>query len=104
MAALEALGLRDIPVYRMNIPDGAVANSGLAERLAPILRNATWVLAPFARDGHPDHDAAGAAAEAVHARVVSYPVWTWHWARPLDPSLPWPRFRRVSLDGAVRTL
>lgn len=90
--------LRVTQIHRLGIPDGAVAGSDLAARLRALVDGAAFVLAPFARDGHPDHEATGAAAEAVHPRVLSYPVWMWHWARPLDPSLPWARFRRVSLD------
>ena len=29
-------------------------------------------------------------------------MWTWHWAVPDDPRVPWSRARRVPLDAATR--
>jgi LmbE family N-acetylglucosaminyl deacetylase len=58
-------------------------------------------LAPWENDGHADHEAAGRAARAACARVLSYPVWMWHWAVPADPRVPWRRARQVPLAGGV---
>nr|WP_314034864.1 PIG-L family deacetylase [Dietzia sp. CH92] len=59
------------------------------------------VLCTWRGDGHPDHEAAGraaaAACAATGARFAEYPVWTWHWAEPGDPRVPWHRRRRVVL-------
>jgi hypothetical protein len=30
-----------------------------------------------------------------------FPIWTWHWARPGDPRLPWDRAVQVPLPPAV---
>lgn len=106
-AALACLGL-DARITHHELPDGAVAarEPALAERLTEALRGATWCLAPWALDGHPDHEAAGRAARAAGARagvpVAEYPVWAWHWAEPGDDRLPWSRARRVLLPPAVR--
>ncbi|HEY0193767.1 MAG TPA: PIG-L family deacetylase [Kofleriaceae bacterium] len=101
-AALVALGV-DAEVIRLGIPDGGVANDALAARLAPVIDRATLCLAPWERDGHPDHDATGRAAIAACAsagvRLLRYPVWAWHWASPASDDLPWPRARRIALDA-----
>lgn len=59
------------------------------------------VVAPWERDGHPDHDALGAAAvaacPAVGARLWRYPIWAWHWARPDE--FPWESAVVVPLDA-----
>lgn len=28
-----------------------------------------------------------------------YPIWTWHWALPDDPRVPWAWARSIDLDG-----
>jgi LmbE family N-acetylglucosaminyl deacetylase len=58
-------------------------------------------LAPWDADAHADHEAAGRAARRATRRVLSYPVWAWHWAAPADRRLPWPRALRVELPPAV---
>lgn len=95
--ALARLGVL-AEVVRLGIADGGVARcADLAERIAPLVADAALVLAPWPRDGHPDHDAVGAAASG--AAVAFYPVWAWHWARPSE--LPWHRARRFELSPAV---
>jgi LmbE family N-acetylglucosaminyl deacetylase len=101
--ALAALGLANIAVIRLGVPDGGVADAaGLIEAIAPRLRGADVCLAPWIHDGHPDHDATGRAALDACARagvvLVQYPVWAWHWARPASDDLPWARARTVALD------
>ena len=88
-AALHALGSpRAITALRLGLSDGDVAGCQplLESLLAPLVRAAAWVLAPWPADGHPDHEAAGRAAQNV-ARACGtpirfFPVWAWHWARP----------------------
>lgn len=67
-AALAALGVAPTLV-RLGLPDGAVAAHGpaLAEALAAHLDAGTTVVAPWRHDGHPDHDAVGAAAATAAA-------------------------------------
>ena len=53
-----------ISIVRLGMPDGAVeaVQADLTAALASALRGADWCLAPLAWDGHPDHEASGAAA------------------------------------------
>lgn len=97
---------------RLGLPDGRVADDEvpLAFALAELLGAAdptTWVLVTWRGDGHPDHEACGRAAAtacaATGARLVEYPVWTWHWAEPGDPRVPWGRRRRIVPDRAELT-
>lgn len=104
--ALDRLGI-DARVTRLGCGDGAVGlEAHLARRLEPLVAGASLVLAPWERDGHPDHDAAGAAARAAGRAtgtpVLSYPVWAWHWARPDSDDLPWSRARRISLGPGAK--
>jgi LmbE family N-acetylglucosaminyl deacetylase len=90
---------------RLGLPDGGVDDEGVADALVPLLRGVNWCLAPWEGDGHPDHEATGrgarVAAARTGARLLAYPVWTWHWAMPGDPRVPWHRARRVALDPAA---
>lgn len=96
--ALSALDV-DARVYRAGLPDGGVASAFdlLLGAVNGLIRPGDLVLAPWERDGHPDHDAVGHAAlravPATGARLLRYPVWAWHW---LDPDLdhaPFNAFR-----------
>ena len=104
-AALRALEVRDATVHRLGQPDGGIDEDAVAEALVPLLAPGRWCLATWRGDGHPDHEAVGRAAAsacaATGARLLEYPVWTWHWARPDDPAVPWERARRVSLPEDV---
>ena len=91
-------------------PDGALAD--LEEELVAALVAAvgtagerTVLVAPWRRDGHPDHEAVGraaaVAARRTDARVVEYPVWAWHWGTAAD--LPWDDARVVRLDATARS-
>ena len=105
--ACARLGLPE-PV-RLGLPDGGVREhlAGLTDALAGAVGDPgpdTLVLATWRGDGHPDHEAAGMAAAGAcagtGARLVEYPVWTWHWASPGDPRVPWGRRRRVVLSDS----
>ncbi|OUC80859.1 PIG-L deacetylase family protein [Gordonia lacunae] len=65
----------------------------------------TALLAVWARDGHPDHEAVGRCARRVGDRhgvpVWMYPIWMWHWAKPDDPDIPWNRLRNLALADDV---
>ena len=106
--ALAALGARQVEVHRLHVPDGELAGSeqALADALSPLLGPSDWCLAPFARDAHPDHEAAARAARSAcrtsGARLLEYPLWAWHWAVPADPGVPWELAVRVPLDDPAR--
>ncbi len=93
-------------VHRLGLPDGGVTprEALLADMLAPLLQPGDVVFTTWRLDGHPDHEATGracaAACEASHATLVELPVWTWHWAQPGDPRLPWDRAAVVPMTQA----
>ena len=99
-AALRALGAGSAEVVRLQLPDSGLAarEAELTTALAPLLAGFDLCLAPWYRDLHPDHEAAGRAARrAGPGQVCHYPVWMWHWAAPADPQVPWDRALRVPL-------
>lgn len=104
VAACTVVGVA--PPVRLGLPDGAVADHErtLGERLAELLDAQTVCVATWSADGHPDHEASGRAAAAAcgrtGARLIAYPVWTWHWSRPDDPAVPWDRARELRLSPA----
>lgn len=93
---LAALGVLACCVYRLGIADGAVSTHvpALAERLLPLLGANDVLITTWMLDGHPDHEATGAAAaqasKAVGCRFLQAPVWMWHWSEPGDTRVPWP--------------
>jgi LmbE family N-acetylglucosaminyl deacetylase len=81
----------------LGLPDGklAEAENDVVEVLTRLLTDrgpGTWCAATWRGDGHPDHEAVGRAAAAASvragAKLLEYPVWMWHWARPGDPDVP----------------
>jgi LmbE family N-acetylglucosaminyl deacetylase len=104
-AALAALGVQ-AGVQRLQLPDGG--RETLEQPVVDALRlePGTWLLGPWAGDGHPDHESVGRGcarvAERDGARLLSYPVWAWHWARPGDLRVPWTRAVQVGLPPAVQ--
>lgn len=100
LAAAAELGIEFDSISRLRHPDGEVDEAKLIGQLAARIRPGDLVLAPWARDGHPDHDAVGRAVETAcignSGDLLAYLVWAWHWARPDD--LPWHRALRVDLD------
>ena len=105
LAALAALGV-PTTVRRLGLPDGG--REGLEQPVTDAVRldAATWVLGPWAGDGHPDHEAVGracaTAAARDGARLLAYPVWAWHWASAGDGRVPWRSLRQVTLPPEVR--
>lgn len=91
-------------IIRLGLPDAGVAQhrSRLQSELQALMRPADTVITTWRRDGHPDHDATGAAAAgacaAVQARLLEAPVWMWHWSAPADARIPWHRLRGVDLS------
>ncbi|MFE9244991.1 PIG-L deacetylase family protein [Nocardiopsis sp. NPDC006938] len=117
--ALSLLGAGGARVVRLGFPDGRVeeCRARLTERLAELCAGAQLCVATWEGDLHPDHRATGLAAREALDRangagsvsgpgpaLVSYPVWTWHWARPAEASVPWARARRIDLPPDVRRL
>jgi LmbE family N-acetylglucosaminyl deacetylase len=106
-AALAALGLPELPLLRLNLPDGNVSGhvAALRQSLEKLLRPGDVVITTWKLDGHPDHEAtghaAGAAACAVGATLLQMPIWTWHWAQPDEKLVPWHRARRLTLDDDI---
>lgn len=107
-AALGRLGLAGIPRARLGLPDGEVAahREAVATFLSSRLGPRSLCVAPWAGDGHPDHDsvgqAAAEAAAATGAALLEYLVWAWHWADPVGFDLPWAACRRLRLDRRQR--
>jgi LmbE family N-acetylglucosaminyl deacetylase len=102
-AALRALGAGTAEVVRLRLPDAGVAarEDDLAAALGRLTAGFGVCLAPWDRDMHPDHEAAGRAARRACRRVLCYPVWMWHWASPGDPRVPWDRAVRVPLPPSA---
>lgn len=104
--ALKRLGLTAPRIHRLGLPDGDLSSDPAALRasLAPLMSGASLVLAPFAHDGHPDHDALGAAALDLSSPptvVWQYPVWAWSWTTPNHQA--WSgRIRRLACSATHR--
>ena len=105
--ALAVLGLPDIEVIRLRFPDTGLTacENELTTRLGEMCAGFGVCLAPWEEDAHADHEAAGRAARRAGRRasrqVLSYPIWMWHWARPADRRVPWPRACQVPLPPEV---
>jgi LmbE family N-acetylglucosaminyl deacetylase len=101
--ALRALGAGATDVIRLGFPDTRVAarEDDLAAVLRDLAQDCDAVLAPWDRDVHADHEAVGRAARLAGPLTYWYPVWTWHWARPGDPRVPWEQGVRVSLRRSI---
>ena len=102
--AAAALGVPAERVHQLGLPDGGVGASQdeLTTRLVEIVGDGrgTVVVAPWRRDGHPDHEAAGRAAAAAARRTGAdlweFPIWFWHWGLPAEA--PWPLLHPFVLD------
>ncbi|MFJ8821041.1 PIG-L deacetylase family protein [Streptomyces sp. NPDC102467] len=108
--ALTELGAEQARIVRLGVPDTGVARheEQIVDALAPLVRDADLVVAPWTGDVHSDHEAAGraalTAAHGVGTPCSLYPVWMWHWAAPDDPRVPWGAARRVQLPAHVQEL
>jgi LmbE family N-acetylglucosaminyl deacetylase len=108
LTSLGHLGWDRPEVTRLGIPDGHVGafEGDVAAAIRRRLGPGDLCVAPWSRDGHPDHDAAGRASEAVSVEVgatlLGFLVWAWHWADPMGPDLPWDRLARLDLASSER--
>lgn len=102
---LARLGCEQTEVYRLGLADGKVANhvDTLESELAKVIQWSDIVVTTWRFDGHPDHEACGAAAASACARarcrLFESPVWMWHWSRPADPQVPWQRLVGLPLPA-----
>ena len=96
----------DAPLVFLGAGDGrvAVVEDDVTSALVDLIGDGrkTLLVAPWAHDGHPDHEAAGraagAAARRTGARLAQYPIWMWH---HLSPGVaPWSQLLRVDLTAA----
>jgi LmbE family N-acetylglucosaminyl deacetylase len=95
--ALARLGVVPVASHHLGLPDGGLAagSDALRQQLAAIVCPGDLVLAPWSGDGHPDHEAIGAAASQPGTTTWHYPIWMWHWAEPADDRVPWQRLSVV---------
>jgi LmbE family N-acetylglucosaminyl deacetylase len=106
--ALRRLGA-PVEIVRLRVPDTGVGRreAEVREKLSRLVSGFRMCLAPWDGDLHADHEAAGRAARAACAAggvsLLSYPIWTWHWAHPRDSRVPWERAARLPLSpGAAQ--
>lgn len=101
-AALASLA-PEAPLVFLGAADGRVADveADVTAALVDLIGDGrrTLLVAPWAHDGHPDHEsagrAAGTAARRTGARLAQYPIWMWHHLSP--DAAPWPQLHRVDL-------
>jgi LmbE family N-acetylglucosaminyl deacetylase len=103
-AAARRLGIEPIEIHRLGHADGGIDEDRLVVELGGMVRPGDLLLAPWWRDGHPDHDLVGRASLAVgqlrSTDLLSYLVWTWHWASPVG-DIPWAEACRVELGPEI---
>jgi LmbE family N-acetylglucosaminyl deacetylase len=86
--ALRSLSATLARLTRLGIPDGRAGycRAYLAESLRSAISDDATIVAPFERDGHPDHDVAGEVAREIARQsgvhFAAYPIWAWHQATP----------------------
>ena len=110
LAAYRRLGVPEVRRHRLQLESGKVSDAqpdliaAFSELVGHDGYPGLWCLAPWRRDGHPDHDAVGLVAEAVcrsyNLRLVRYLCAAWEWLQPED--LPWRQVRQFTLSENVR--
>ena len=104
--ALHVLEPQLEPARQLSIPDGQVNSNRevLFDALDRCLSFDTLLVAPYERDGHPDHDAAAEVCLEVagmrRVTVWRYPIWMWHHGSP--EGLEREVVRRFELDAATQ--
>jgi LmbE family N-acetylglucosaminyl deacetylase len=104
--ALGVLSLAHIPTVRLGLRDGGgeANRPALHEALAALCDHRPTLIAPYERDGHPDHEAAGETCRQVAQEyklpIGRYPIWAWHHVRPQD--FEGARMGRFALDTVTQ--
>ena len=94
------------PPSYLDLPDGQVeAREPQLERLLNrLLHGVATLIAPYERDGHPDHDAVGRVCRRLARRnctkLLRYMIWGWHQADVA--AFRAPHFLRLTLDQRER--
>jgi LmbE family N-acetylglucosaminyl deacetylase len=103
--ALSMLTPNKVATQHLGIPDGQVDRhrAVLADAIDRSISGRTLLVAPYERDGHPDHDATGeVCCEIARLRALTlwrYPIWSWHHSTPdRFEGKPWGRW---VLDAAA---
>jgi len=104
--ALRKLCATHVSVVRLGLPDGRVADfqQKLRSAILSLIEPAMTMIAPYERDGHPDHDVVGSiCCEVARMRgipLARYPIWTWQSADPAEfREVSWGKF---PLDSEAR--
>ena len=104
--ALRKLSATHVSVVRLGLPDGRVADfqKKLRGAILSLIEPGMTLIAPYERDGHPDHDVVGSVCcEIARTQGVAsarYPIWTWHRADPAEfREVSWGKF---PLDSEAR--
>jgi LmbE family N-acetylglucosaminyl deacetylase len=104
--ALQVIAGKSVLHHPLSIPDGRVDShrAMLLDAIDRQLSPNTLLVAPYERDGHPDHNATGeVCCEIARLREVTlwrYPIWTWHHANPEQFTMT--RCGRFDLDAVAR--
>lgn len=104
---LARLGLANVPITPLHLPDGRVAEAGsrLHAALLALLRPGDALVTTWRLDGHPDHECCGRVALDVARRLglglLQAPVWMWHWATPGAPDIDWSALRALPAPRAA---
>ena len=104
--ALETLEVPGIHTVRLSLRDGGggANRAAIEASVMSLCGNRPTLIAPYERDGHPDHEAAGRAcadvARALQLPIARYPIWAWHHSQPRD--FNGARFGLFELDLATR--
>jgi len=108
-AAVAALAPRATVTF-LGLPDGHLTDyEGTLSRALHIRvgrSSPVWLVTPWRADRHPDHEICSVVAQDLagdrpDVRLLEFPIWVWHWARPVDGALPWSRCRRLELTDAA---
>jgi LmbE family N-acetylglucosaminyl deacetylase len=104
--ALRKLSATHVSVVRLGLPDGRVAEfqNKLRSAILSLIEPAMTLIAPYERDGHPDHDIVGSVccdiARSREIPLARYPIWTWRRADPTEfREVSWGKF---PLDSEAR--